>query len=246
VPPEWQQDLDRLWPGEQVSRLVLHWLAGLEGEPVQRWAIWEVLPTAEVGKVLEQERAFGVRNSLTEALWKALAGPDPRTLGHLDAKTKRWRTSSLVSREQWDLHREVGGLPMLSWIIEGPKGGHSWQCGMFEQGFLMAAGVEADTVQALAQAWPNPGSQPFAPYDQRVFRALQERDQLRQWRESLKWTERMNRTAAGLIVEGEHTKRHQFMLDRVFRWLDNQIGDAVSDIPRTLLPQWSDFQTVEE
>lgn len=248
VPPEWQTDLDRLAPGENVSRLVLHWLAGLSDTPVQRWAIWEVLPAKQITAIIEQEeKQAGIKGSLTAALWKALKGPDPRTLGHWDIKDgkKSWRTKSLVSREQWDIHQATGGMPLLCWIIEGHRGGHAWQFGLFEQNFLLAVGVDPQSVQDLNAAWPTPGSQPYAPYDQRVFQALAERDYLARWRESLQWDERHNRTQAGLILEGETAHRREDMMGRILGWLDNQISDVVSDIPRKLLPQWSEFAQAE-
>jgi hypothetical protein len=36
------------------------------------------------------------------------------------------------------------------------------------------------------------------------------------------------------------------MQERMLRWLDNQIADAVSDIPRKMLPQWSDLATTSQ
>lgn len=235
-------------PGERVSRLVLHWLAGTPEEPVQRWGIWEVTPAHAMGAILEQERVAGIKDSLLGGIWKALKGPDPRTLGHwaIVNKKRTWRTKSMVSREQWDLHKETGGYPLLCWIIEGEQGGHAWQFGIFEQEFLMAAGIDPELIQALRQAWPDPGSKPYAPYDNRVFKALAERDLLNQWQQARSWDARRDRTNAGLIVAGESEKRRREMQERMVRWLDNQIQDAVSDIPRRLLPAWSDFAPAQE
>jgi hypothetical protein len=250
VPPEWAADIDRLNLGENISQLRLSWLAGMPYEPCQRWVLYEILPGHAVGKILEQEQKLGIRDSLTEGLWQALEGPDPRTVGKWIRAPKlaggrRWVSQSLVSRNAWDLHKETGGLPQLCWIIEGEHGGHTWQFGNFEAGFLIAAGVPPDDVQQLAELWPNPGSQPYADYDQRTFQALAERDLLRQWRSSLAWEDRSDRTQAGLILMGEAAHRREDMMARVMRWMDNQIGDAVSDIPRRLLPQWSQFAQVD-
>lgn len=249
VPPAWADDLAMLSPGENVSSLHLSWLAGWPYEPVQRWVVYEVLPVSQVGKIIEQEHRLNLHDTMIQNLWNAVKGPDPRTVGKwIPAKVaggKRWVSNSLVSRNQWDLHKQTGGLPFLSWIIEGDQGGHAWQFGPFEMGFLIAAGVEPPVAQELAEAWPNPGDQPYAPYDARVFRALAERDLLRKWRESLAWEDRANRTEAGLVLQGEAAHRREDMMRRVMTWLDNQIGEAVSDIPRTLLPSWSEFQTTE-
>lgn len=245
VPPEWQEDLSLLSPGENVSSLHFSWLAGTPDDPVQRWVIYEVLPASAVGRIIEQEQRLNLHDTLTQNLWAALKGPDPRTVGKwIPQKTggRRWVSKSLVSRNAWDLHKTTGGLPFLSWIIEGDRGGHSWQFGTFEAGFLVAAGVEPPVVQELCEAWPNPGSMPYAPYDRRVFHALAERDLLRKWRESLAWEDRANRTEAGLVLQGEAGARREDMMRRVMSWMDNQIGEAVSDIPRSLLPQWSEFQ----
>ena len=242
--PTWQQDLDRLWPGEHVSRLVLHWLAGLPTAPVQRWAIWEILPRKTVLDIVEEERKQkGEKQSFIGMLWNALQGPDPRTLGHWASANgkKFWRTKSVVSREQWDLHRAFDGLPFLSWIVEGVRGGHSWQFGAFEQNFLLATGATPDMINDLHRAWPIPGSQPYADYDQRTFKALSERDLLRQWRQAIQWDMRTKRSMAGIITDTEATERREEMVQRMLHWLDNQISDVVSDIPRKLVPQWSDF-----
>lgn len=248
VPQPWQDDLSLLSPGENVSSLHLSWLAGFPEEPVQRWVVYEVLPRSDVGRIIEQEQRLNLHDTLTQNLWRAVQGPDPRTVGKWIPRKeggRRWVSQSLVSRNQWDLHQTTGGLPFLSWIIEGDQGGHSWQFGSFEAGFLVAAGVEPPVVQELAEAWPNPGSQPYAPYDRRVFQALAERDLLRKWRESLAWEDRANRTDAGLVLQGEAAHRREDMMARVMAWMDHQIGDAVSDIPRSLLPQWSEFQPTE-
>lgn len=248
VPQAWADDLSLLSPGENVSSLHLSWLAGTPEEPVQRWVIYEVLPASAVGRIIAQEEHLNLHDTLTQNLWYALKGPDPRTVGKWIPRKeggRRWVSKSLVSRNAWDLHKTTGGLPFLSWIIEGDQGGHSWQFGTFEAGFLVAAGAPPDAVQELSEAWPNPGSQPYAPYDSRVFKALAERDLLRKWRESLAWEDRANRTEAGLVLAGEAASRREDMMRRVMTWMDNQIGEAVSDIPRSLLPSWSDFKTTE-
>lgn len=246
VPAAWQTDLHRLNPGENVSKLWLHWLAGFPYDPVQRWVVYEVLPCNAIGDILEAERKADITQSLVRGLWEDLNGPDPRTNGKWVADRtvdggKRWISKSLVSRSQWDVHKLTGGFPLLCWIIEGNKGGHAWQFGPFEQQFLLALNIDPQIVAAMTQAWPNPGSLPYAEYDTRVFRALAERDLLAKWRRGLSWEDRAKRTDAGLILTGESADRRKDMLDRSLRWLDNQISDAVSDVPRTLLPQWSDF-----
>ena len=254
VPPEWQADLDQLNPGENVTQLRLVWQAGWPWGPVQRFEIYEIIPAETVERIIREETLLAIQDSLTQGLWKAVKGPDPRTTGRWvrdpdipwSMGGKRWRSDSLVSRIQWQLYRETGGLPMRSWIIEGHQGGHTWRLGAFEQAFLLATGIEPEVVQDLTMAWPDPGSQPYADYDQRVFQALAERDQIGQWRESLRWDDRVGRDVALDLLDTEAKDHHRSMMERMYKWIDHQVGSIVNDIPRTQLPNWSDFEPVKE
>lgn len=243
VPARWQEDLDRLAVGEQVSRLVLTWQAGQPWLPVQRWEIYEVVPAATIHNILAGEMIMGISDSLTAGMWGTqygVRGPDPATIGHWmqDPSVpggKRWRTRSLVSRTQWLLHQQTGGMPYRCWIIEGDRGGHAWNLGRLEQAFLLASGVSPADVQALVEAWPNPGDQPYAEYDQRVFHALAERNRLTAWRQAMPWADRTDRQTAMDLTISERTARHQAIMARVIKFIDNQVGAFVSDVPRKLL-----------
>src|SRR5205814_8446094 len=59
----------------------------------------------------------------------------------------------------------------------------SWNFGPFERAFLLEAGTDPELIQALAEAWPNPGTLPYAEYDNRTRDMLMERDLLRQWKQ---------------------------------------------------------------
>ena len=243
VPPEWQADLDRLVAGENVSRLVLVWQPGVEWNPIQRWEIYEVVPAKTMESICAQEAIMG--GDFMDSLWgprTGVRGPDPASVGQwvYDGDVpqgygnKRWRSSSMVSRTQWLLHQQTGGMPHRCWIIEGSTGGHAWNLGQFERTFLLAAGSDPQDVQALADTWPDPGSLPYAEYDQRVFTMLTERDQLRQWRESLRWQDRTDRGKAADHVLVGMAQRRRAMMERVIRFIDNQVGAFASDVPRTI------------
>lgn len=261
VPPEWQADLDRLNPeGEHMTKLVLHWYAGIEYEPVQRWAIWEVIPKAMWSEILAQEQIHGVpqEESLTYEMLTELRGPDPRSAGEwVDCKcgaeevchhpgALRWLSESTVSRAQWEIHKETGGIPRLTWIIQGDKGGHAWQWGPNEYAWLLSTGITHEQASQLCRAIPNPGELPYAPYDQRVYDALAKRDKLREWRQNISWQERTGRTRAGLWV-GKDRGAAQVEFNRVMlKFLEDQIESAISDIPRSMLPQWSELETTDQ
>jgi hypothetical protein len=254
VPKAWTDDLARLNVGENVSSLHLIWQAGMPWRPVQRWEVYEVLPATAVDRILTQEQILGKTDTLTQRLWRDLKGLNPRETGrwipdnsvpqHMGGK--RWKSFSIVSQEQWLLHKQTGGLPTRSWIIEGTAGGHAWQFGQFEKHFLLACGTDPETVEQLVDLWPVPGSLPYADYDQRVFNALAERDQLNTWKESLRWQDRNDHAVAADVLDRASRHRHRDMQSRMMTWIENQVGAMVSDIPRSRLPQWSDFRTVEK
>lgn len=219
--------------------------------PCQRWGIWEVLPAQTMGQILDEERMHGITFSFTKKLWEELKGADPRTTGHwvLNPKVaggKEWKSKSLVSREQWDIHQQTGGFPTLVWIIEGPHGGHSWHFGKLEQAVLLAANVDPEFVSAMQSLWPDPGSQPYAEFGQDVVQALQERDLLQRWVSNTPWTSRTLRSASGLVLDQEQGDFSKTIMERILKYIDHQVGEAVSDIPRKLLPSWSDFTPSEE
>ncbi len=254
VPLEWQTDLDQLNPGENVTTLKLVWQPGWPWGPVQRFEVYEIIPAATIERILREEAIRWIQDSMTQGIWKAVKGPDPRTVGQWvrdpdipwSMGGKRWRSDSLVSHTQWQLHRDTGGLPTRSWIIEGDQGGHAWRLGEFEQAFLLSTGTEPELVQDLTMAWPDPGTQPYADYDQRVLDALAERDQITQWRESLRWDDRVGRDVALDLLDKESKDRHRSMMERMHKWIDHQVGSIISDIPRSQLPALSEFERETE
>lgn len=254
VPKHWQQDLSRLNVGDNVTSLHLQWLAGWPWAPVGRWVVYEVTPAKNVQRILDQEELCGIYDSPTRGIWQALKGPDPRTVGRwVVDKTvpahmggKKWRSSSLVSQNAWRLHRSTGGLPQLVWIIEGTNGGHAWQLGNLEKKCLSIMGVDMDDIQRMSEAWPNPGDLSYAEYDQRVFNALAERDKLASWDKAIRYDDRLDRYHAADILTAEDKQLHRDMMQRVFKWIDNQVGAVVSDIPRSRLPSRADLRAASQ
>lgn len=254
VPPEWTQDLNRLNPGgEHVSRLVLAWLPGKTYEPIQRWGVYEVVPQEHVLWLLRQEQDPFTGKPNTDSvlwhLWSDLKGQDPATWGEwkpddLVPGKRRWHSDSLVSHTQWVLHRQTGGLPLLVWVIQGTRGGHMWQLGQSELGWLQSFGLSPQQLETIAEAIPLPGSLPYAPYDQRVFQALAVRDKLRKWAGD--WSKRSaTKTDAGLYVAQDRTARKRQYNGEMLKWIETQIEDALLDIPRHRLPSRSDLPAGE-
>ncbi|KKK50670.1 hypothetical protein LCGC14_3122720, partial [marine sediment metagenome] len=53
--PAWQTDLERLAPrSDRNNWLKIHWFAGWDYEPIQRWRIFEMVPSPERFDGLEE------------------------------------------------------------------------------------------------------------------------------------------------------------------------------------------------
>ena len=210
-----------------VPWLKIHWHAGIEYAPSQRWTIYTMQPRLDF---------------VPEDLLECCRGQDPRTwgvwvtpkvsdeYGRPSLGKPRWVSDSFLSHEQWVLFQETQCFPQLFWIIQGDKGGHRWQVSDSERAFLEAIGKpDADT--------PQIGALPYAEYDNRVREKLLELDKLRQWRQS--WDKRLgaNVSEAGILVQSERKALRESYARKTLDWLDSQVVEAVDDIPRKVLAQ---------
>ncbi|KKL70080.1 hypothetical protein LCGC14_1829560 [marine sediment metagenome] len=234
--PAWQADLERLAPrSDRNNWLKIHWFAGWDYEPIQRWRIFEMVPNPERFDGLEE-----IVNDL-----KGMSPRDPDnglwvTEGfkvleeESDTVRRRWRSWSTVDFDQWTLYQETGCLANPAWIIQGSHGGHRWRLNRAELGVFEAHGISEPE-------FPLPGDLPYAEYDQRTFVQLAEFDRLRQWKQSLSWDERMEKNKAGLWVNREKRADEQEYNKALMKWIDTQVENAVDDLSRVNLPCPSDM-----
>lgn len=225
--PGWQAEIETIVPrSTRVPWLRIVWQPGMPYEPVQRWEIYEMMP-------LLQYVPFEIR--------QALSGPNPRTDGEWIEAPRgsgnyRWITSSLLSLTQWKLFHETGCYPARFWIIQGTRGGHKWKLSAAERNFLQSftGQEEIDT--------PLPGDLPYAEWDRRVLSKMLQHDRLRRWKFATPWDGRqVNRTKAGLWVKRDRLAEERLFAEKMLEYLESQVSDVVSDIPRRLLPGWSDL-----
>jgi len=237
VPPEWQAALEAIVPkSDRVPWLQLAWMSGMPYEVVGRWTIYEMVPLIDL--------PGGVANVPLDRLHD-IRGISPRERGrwvldpgipeHLGGK--RWVSDSLHSLLQWELFHATGGTayPLLFWIIQGDKGGHVWRLDSVTRNFRLTMD-EYDV--------PNPGELPYAEWDNRVAEQIGRFDRLRRWHQMMQtpWTDRqLNKTDAGLWIDRETWDLEKYYAAEMLRFLDAQIEDVVRDIPRRLLPGWSDL-----
>jgi hypothetical protein len=237
VPPAWQQALEVIVPkSDRVPWLQLAWMPGMLYSPVQRYVIYEVVPIVDLpnGECnIPADRLRDIRGTSPRERGQWVV--DPSIPEHLGGK--RWVSESLHSLVQWQLFHATGGTayPLLFWILQGDQGGHVWRLDSVTRNFCLS--LDGHDV-------PNPGELPYAEWDNRVAEQIGRFDRLRRWHALMQtpWTDRqLNKTDAGLWVDRETWDLEKQYAKEMLRFLDMQIEEVVSDIPRRLLPGWSDL-----
>lgn len=160
--PEWQKRLDQLaTPGGRLSWLQVAWEPGYENEPVDRWMIDQIIPSA----------------SIAPAIRELLDGPNPADHGHYEADEygkRRWITDLPgVSGRQWAFYRETGNYLRPYWVVQGKNGGHRYQWTHAERSIIRLNGGNPEP--------PYPGQLCYATPDERTFSEIAKRDMLKKF-----------------------------------------------------------------
>lgn len=135
VPPEWEARLREISPiSETHSWLCLHWHPACE-----RWMVYEMVPNQFIDPGFRAE----------------LEGAHPHTL-------EEW--ARICTPWQWEAYRKYRCHARLSWIIQGPNGGHKVWFSDIDKELMRAEGLPTEP--------PAFGSLPYAPFDERVVRQL--------------------------------------------------------------------------
>ena len=236
--PAWQEELEQLAPRIGNSNwLKIHWFAGWDYEPVQRWRIFEMVPKLSVvpQEILQDLKGLSPRHP-DNGKWVT---PGFQVLQE-EQDTKRWYSWSSVDFDQWTLFQETQCFAVPVWIIQGDKGGHRWRLSPAEIGILEESGIKSPEL-------PLPGDLPYADYDRRTFTQLAEFDRLRKWNMTTSWDDRgMNKTVAGLWVRGERIAAEQEYNKALMKHLEGQVENAVGQMSRQSLPGFSDLPTRED
>ena len=179
-----QTEIERIIPrSDTVSWLYSRWEAGDPWHPVGRVFLWQVLPLSQT----------------SPDQWRALRGPHPRSTGHycggpgycptvnIDGKDvvmcgtpkRRWVGGPAmgwkVSRQQYEIHQEIGRYAEPWWVVQGENGGHRKTLFEWERGLLWHASGETRSNVPMA------GDLPFAMPDARVITQIAKYDLLRDW-----------------------------------------------------------------
>lgn len=163
--PAWQRQLDELAPPHPLkARLVVRWHAGRSfwddatnlpvWQPIERWIIWEVLPTALMSPLFPAVKRMVGREA--DGGWPA------RGLHGVPGQLELDR--SLCDRAQWSLFLETRQYARMAWVVQGSRGGHQRQFSEWQQLGLSRRG--------LPDTPPYPSQLPYADVDERVFAQL--------------------------------------------------------------------------
>ena len=146
--PHWQQELDRIAPGDGGDGVLLHlyWEEGYPWEPINRWMIGTV------------------NTRVPDFFREALEGPDPRTQGHYDEVLKVFKTSAACSRRQWDYYQHTGHHLETYWVCQGSRGGHRYVFNQTEGRLAVMNGYDAQP--------PRPGDLGYITPNEITFDAL--------------------------------------------------------------------------
>lgn len=213
VPKEWSDRLAELSPPtNKFSWLKLIWEPGYPWEIVERYMIYQMVPR------------HGIPLGFLEQLEHALP---PSQMGNYYDKHMEWVDERGVSRRgqfvrnpdciiterAWHLYRETRCWGRPFWVIQGNEGGHKRWFSPNEKKFLKMAGLPIDS--------PPPGDLPYADFDERVMKRLEEWDLLRGQHGTL----RRSKT----LLHGAYSSRYEAD-ERRFReafvkWLADQVTE---------------------
>lgn len=199
----------------------LAWMAGEQTEPVQRWAIYEIIPFEALLRGCKT--AGDVEQAL--ALQACYAGPSPVSQrrwvmykGHL-----RHISESPISQQQWELGRAHQAHANLFWILQGEAGGHPYRLDpLLTRLYRLTRGRD--------YAPKAPGDLPYAVWDRRVEAKLGQYLELREAGRRLRRREDRDRTAAD--ARAERRAREIELAHATLAWLDREVAQQLQGTER--------------
>jgi hypothetical protein len=151
-PREWTQALRELSPvSDAHSFLIFAWKEPLFDPDHGRWCLYEAIPEA----CIETARRYLLSGT---PYWD------------LPTAAERAERSQLVSAFQWEMYQRHRWDVRPFWCLQGTEGGTPLHLTSLEQRFLRMQG-KSDRPRAV-------GELPYAPWDDRVRRAVLRRDRL--------------------------------------------------------------------
>lgn len=129
-------------------------------------------------------------------------------------KDQQYGRMVTTSSYQWEMFRQFQCWARPYWAIQGEKGGTPMSYSPWEAAMLKAHGLPADV--------PNPGSLPFAPFDERVVEALQARDRMRIM--GSQWAYMSDPSKAALDVKAEDEAAEKAGRVEFVKWFEERMA----------------------
>lgn len=223
----WQAELDaRVPPQPNLSSLLLRWEPGDIWQPVQRFCVWEVLPS-------EHEVKPGVWEScIPDTIRRGLNGPDPRSSGYLNREKGKWvdgpKDCAGIDRQTWAIaqeYRKKTGTVRWAlrwWAIQGDFGGHP----------LIVPRIVRMTKKIMKEGvgeMPSIGDLPYVEPGTQIFDKLASYDRLRKWEMRCDWAFR-NKDH----VTAEEVAQAEFAAAQATAWWDEQVGEVIQGLRRSI------------
>lgn len=155
-PPAWRRRIEQLWPmSDRTQWMKLRMFPVEKGLTPPRHDVWVLYTMTPAALITD------------ESLLERLSGKPWWEL----PKNEQYGRMTVVSSYQWEMFRQFQCLARPYWCLQGDQGGTPMVYTPYEAALLRAHGLPLDP--------PQPGTLPFAPFDERVVSAVMERDRLR-------------------------------------------------------------------
>lgn len=152
-PPAWRRRLEQVWPHSEKTQWFNFRMFPVERPRTDRWALYAMTPAALIADQTKIAQLSGT------PWWEMPHG-------------QQYGRMTMVSAYQWEMWRQYKCWARPYWCLQGEDGGTPMQYSLRESAILRAAGLPLSV--------PEPGDEPFAPFDERTMSALVARDRFRQ------------------------------------------------------------------
>lgn len=207
VPEDWEKQLAEFSPPtSRFKWLKTIWEAGYPWEPVERFMIYEMVPS----------------HGVAEEILEQLQDPHPPSMhgNYFDTVKDEFilNPDCLITERAWHMYRETGCWGRPYWVIQGDKGGHKRWFTRVEKMYLRLAG--------LPPAPPAPGDLPFAEPSDLVMKKLQQHDLLR----GIHNSQRFAAGAAQDAWKAMEAEQEREFRKKLVEWLHDQVDASAGEI----------------
>ena len=198
-PKEWERDLRELSPvSDAHSFLIFAWKEPLFSPEHGRWCLYEAIPD----KAIATDRRMLLEST---PYWD------------LGTKGERAERAALVSAFQWEMYRVHRWDVRPFWCVQGNEGGTPLHLTSIEQRFCRMVG-KPDRPFAV-------GELPYAPWDDRVRRAVLRRDRLMKLGKSVDALK-----GSGASVQAQREAAEREFRAKMWDWMSDKLAPRADEL----------------